>query len=108
MRMLPRLHPPEEDLVAFIDGQLPLPERVVLERHLSGCDHCQDLLERLERAMLALAMETATAPADAAEEAPRWRVRPAVPVGVLVGALLVAGWVGLQQRRAGPRMQSAA
>ena len=112
MRMLPRLYPPAEDMVALMEGELRLPERSALRRHLSGSDRCHTLLDRLEHAMLALAAELAAEPADAGvdatETAPRWRVRPAVPVGVLVGALLVAGWVGLQQRRAGVRIQSAA
>ncbi len=108
MHLLPRLHPPDEELVALLDDNLPLPERVALERHLTACDRCRDLRERMDRALLALAAEIAVDPVESLDDLPRWRVRPAVPVGMLFGALLVAGWMRHQQRRADPRMQGAA
>jgi anti-sigma factor RsiW len=97
MPLLPRLHPADEDLVALVDGELTLPERVAVERHLAGCVRCAGTLARIERALQALAAELAHEPVSETAPAAAWRLNPAVPIagaGVLagsVGALLVAG-----------------
>lgn len=105
MPLLPRRHPAEEELVALLDGELGLPERAAVERHLTGCMRCSRQRMRLDAALRALAAELATDVAAVAEPAPEWRLRPAVRVagaGVLagsVGALLVAGLVRRRQQR---------
>lgn len=107
MRLLPPRHLPEEDLVALLDGELPLPERVALERHLAGCARCLDLRARLERALAMLAAELAETPAPAEAAAPEWRLRPAVGLagaGVLagsVGALVLASMLMRRHQRQG-------
>jgi anti-sigma-K factor RskA len=105
-----------DDLAAYMLGALDPREAEELERHLEGCEHCQEELRWLEPAVHALPEEVertepppqlrqslmAEVRADAkAEEDPvparpartrRWFLKPAVGFAVL--ALLVAGVVG--------------
>jgi anti-sigma factor RsiW len=105
MRLLPRPHTAEEDLVALLDGEVTLPERVTLERHLGGCERCAGLLARHERARRALAMELAVDPLETQAAPQHWRLRAgatAAGAGVLagsVGALLVAGLLVRRRHR---------
>lgn len=100
MRLLSRAHYAEYDLVALLDGELPLPERVAVERHLSSCERCAGLVERLQRAFRALAVELAAEPITADQESePNRRLHPAVRVAGAsflagsLGALVVAGMI---------------
>jgi anti-sigma factor RsiW len=102
-----RAHTAEEDIIALMDRELPLPERVSAERHMAGCERCADLYARNERARRALAFELAVDPAPEAA-ALQWRLRPAATAagaGVLtasIGALVVAGLlVRRHNRRSG-------
>jgi anti-sigma factor RsiW len=96
MRLGFRTHPVEEDIIALLDGELPLPERVTVERHLAGCERCADLYARNERARRALAFELAVDP-ETNPAALHWKLHPAATAagaGVLtasIGALVVAG-----------------
>ncbi len=117
MRLLRRIHCSEDELVALLDGELSLPERLAVERHLADCERCARLAGRIEKALCALAAELAVDPAAGEPAAaPQWRLRPAVRVagaGVLagsVGALVVAGLIRRHQhqRRFGLRLPGAA
>jgi len=108
MRLFRSPHLLDETVVALLDGELALPERVDAERHLQGCARCTDLRERQERAMRALAaaltLETLR-PQLGAEPSPHWQLRPAVGAagaGVLAGAagvLVIAGVLALRGHR---------
>lgn len=103
MRLLLR-HAAEEDLVALLDGELPLPERTAVERHVAACARCTELLSRHERARQALAAELAREP-EPSLPALQWRLRPAATAagaGVLtasIGALVVAGLLMRRHQR---------
>jgi anti-sigma factor RsiW len=113
MRLLPRAHLRDEQLVALLDDELPLDESAGVQRHLADCDQCADLLARQDRAHRALAAEWAAAlivgePALPAVDT-RWRLRPAVGAagaGVLAGAVGMAVVAGLLARR-GRRLLAA-
>jgi anti-sigma factor RsiW len=98
MRLGLRAHTAEEDIIALMDGELPLPERVAVERHMAACDRCADIYARNERARRALAFELAVDPETGAA-ALQWKLRPAATAagaGVLtasIGALVVAGFL---------------
>lgn len=101
-------HPPEEDLVALLDRELPPAERRALEQHLAACARCADLSARLDRALAALRMQLAL---DAVEQeaALAWRLRPGVPVlAGSVGALVLAGLLVRRYRRPVVQIQGAA
>jgi anti-sigma-K factor RskA len=109
-----------EDLAAYMLGALDPREAEDFERHLEGCEHCQEELRWLEPAVNALPEEVertepppqlreslmaevrAEAKAEGAEvrsapvrpRARRWFMKPAVGFAVL--ALLVAGVVGYE------------
>ena len=107
-----------EDLAAYVLGALDSREATELERHLEGCERCQEELRWLEPAVQTLpesverqepppglrASLMAEVRADAEEEARpaparparsrRWFLKPAVGFAVL--ALLVAGVVGYE------------
>jgi anti-sigma-K factor RskA len=107
-----------DDLAAYMLGALDPREAEEIERHLEGCEHCQEELRWLEPAVHALPdeverqepprqlraslmaevradieMEGRPAPARPARKR-RWFLKPAVGFAVL--ALLVAGVVGYE------------
>ena len=103
MAPLFRLHCSEDRLVALLDGELTLPDRLAVERHLGGCPRCAGLLARHEQCRVALAAELAhDAPVSVATEV-HLNVRVAATgAGVLagsVGALVVAGLLVQRHRR---------
>jgi anti-sigma factor RsiW len=106
-------HTTEEALVALLDGELPLPERVSVERHLAACTRCSDLLARQEQAQRALGAELA-ADRQAVEQSLHWRLRPAAKAAgasVLagsVGALVLAGMLLRRHQRRGSGLRALA
>lgn len=106
-----------EDLAAYVLGALQPEEAAELERHLEGCEPCQEEMRWLQPAVHALpeSVERQEPPkqlrqslmaevrADARVEEParvrsrRWILKPAV--GFAVVALLVAGVVGYEVGR---------
>ncbi|HEX8051309.1 MAG TPA: zf-HC2 domain-containing protein, partial [Solirubrobacterales bacterium] len=107
-----------DDLAAYMLGALDPREAEDFERHLEGCEHCQEELRWLQPAVHALPeelertepppqlraslmaevradaeAETRSAPARPARSR-RWFLKPAVGFAVL--ALLVAGVVGYE------------
>ena len=110
-----------DDLAAYVLGALDGEEAARLERHLEGCDRCQEQRRWLEPAVQVLpeAVERQEPPrqlraslmaevrADAGAEAKRWKparsrgwlLKPAA--GFAVVALLVAGVVGYEVGRGG-------
>src|SRR4051794_36480348 len=108
MRLLRGSHLMDETVVALLDGELTLPERVDAERHLHGCPRCTDQMERHGRALRALAAALALDALQAevtTNPAPHWHLRPGVGAagaGVLagaVGALMVAGMLARRGSR---------
>jgi anti-sigma-K factor RskA len=106
-----------EDLAAYMLGALDPREAADFERHLEGCEHCQEELRWLEPAVHALPEEVERTepppqlreslmaevradvraqprPAPSRPKARRWFLKPAVGFAVL--ALLVAGVVGYE------------
>lgn len=55
MPSLRRRHPRSSVLSEYLDGELELPERVALERHLRHCPRCTRVLESLARTVGLLA-----------------------------------------------------
>jgi anti-sigma-K factor RskA len=108
-----------EDLAAYMLGALDREEAAAFERHLEGCERCQEEKRWLEPALQTLPESVERAEpskqlrqslmaevrADAREEAPapsrsrRWILKPAM--GFAVVALLVAGVVGYEVGRDG-------
>lgn len=106
-----------DELAAYMLGALDPREAVDFERHLEGCDHCQEELRWLQPAVQALPegvertepppqlreslmaevradAQAQARPAPARPKARRWFLKPAVGFAVL--ALLVAGVVGYE------------
>ena len=111
-------HPAEEQLLAFVEGELPRGERDELERHRAGCDACTRSIGELEIArstlraapLLELPRERWAAMTAELPERPRTR-RPllavllaAAAVALLAGALLAArdGGEGTAERTSLP------
>ncbi|HEX7279883.1 MAG TPA: anti-sigma factor [Solirubrobacterales bacterium] len=111
-----------DDLAAYMLGALDPREAEKLERHLEGCEHCQEELRWLEPAVHALPEEVerqepprqlreslmaevradaqaGARPSPARPKARRWFLKPAMGFAVL--ALLVAGVVGYEVGRDG-------
>jgi anti-sigma-K factor RskA len=117
-----------EDLAAYLLGSLDRQEAEELERHLEGCERCQEDLRWLQPAVQslpeaverqepspqlreALMAEVRADASPAATVAPivpsrRWFLRPAVGFAVL--ALLVAGVVGYEVGQDGSGGEGAA
>jgi anti-sigma factor RsiW len=51
MNKLPLLHPNSEDLLLYIDGELPEPGQAAIRKHLAGCWKCRREVEELEGAV---------------------------------------------------------
>ena len=51
-------------LPAFYDRELPIPELIAIESHLSGCEPCTDELGELQMVGIALRLAAAPPPAD--------------------------------------------
>jgi anti-sigma-K factor RskA len=111
-----------EDLAAYMLGALDPREAEELERHLGGCERCQEELRWLEPAVHALPEEVErqepprqlreslmaevradvkaeARPAPARPKERRWLLKPAM--GFAVAALLVAGVVGYEVGQGG-------
>lgn len=107
-----------EDLAAYALGALDAREAAELERHLEGCEHCQEELRWLQPAVQALPeaverqeppprlretlmaevrADAVPAPAPAKSTRRNWFFKPAMGFAVL--ALLVAGVVGYEVGR---------
>jgi len=71
---------PVKSLSAYLDGEIPAPERALLEAHLAGCASCRAERDRLSRA-LALIAELPPAPAPSASFEQRFYARLAAEKG---------------------------
>lgn len=69
----------QDDLKAFVDGELPLVRRVTLQRHLSGCAACRAEMEAMQRIGQSLRQaEGADATASVLDPALRSRILAAM------------------------------
>lgn len=101
----------EEDLTAYVDGELAEGQQTKLQAHLPGCGECQKTLALLQRSVAQLSALPAYEPSGAlrknvlsridappsAWERVRAALRPAVfvPAGALFAAVVVAlVWAG--------------
>ena len=106
-------HLSDGSIVALLDGELLLPERVTAERHLSDCERCADLLTRqraAERALAWLLQDDEPLVDEPLTSPSRWELRPVVRVagasvlaGAATGALVVAGLLLRRGRRGTPQ-----
>jgi len=107
----------EEDLTAYIDGELPVPRRVEVEAHLGTCAECQSTEALLRRTLTQLtelpefkpSLDTRRAVLAKVDALPlplRERLRALLRPAVLVPSLGLAAAVGLAVIYSGHESQS--
>lgn len=104
--MPPRCAHDREQLVDFVDGELPPAESEQVRRHIAGCPDCRATVERLQ-ASLAIAQELWHSTTTVTASRPR-RIRPrllslrAAAAVAAALALAVATWTLTARRAAAP------
>ena len=68
-------HPSDEELLAFLDGELSAKPASKVQKHLEACWACRAKREKMERSISAFINTRSAALADTAEAAPRARKR---------------------------------
>ena len=77
------IHPPNEDLFAYRDGELSPEKRAIIEAHVIGCSTCRSFIDQVSSLEAELRQSPDRAPAEYLEhlhEAVRARVAAAGPV----------------------------
>jgi anti-sigma factor RsiW len=95
---------PEDELSAYLDGELPTAEIEVLSGHLAGCAECRRRLREVDAARTAiralprlepLVRQGGTAPSGTAAAAGRSRRRVGLGVAITAGAAAVVATFAL-------------
>jgi hypothetical protein len=110
-----------EELMAYLDGELPRERRAVVDAHLPGCSTCQELVAELQQVSHAIAgwqvenpagsLRAPSSPAARVEHLPWWtvalrahsRLMPAAAAAALGVVVVAATWFtgkGTVDRRA--------
>ena len=87
-----------ETLAAWTGGALPASQAVLVERHVSQCARCQQL-------MAAFARTEPSLPASAPSAWQRWRLHRVVPLAAATATLAI--WLALPANERSPNPQSA-
>ena len=84
-------HPKDEDLSAYLDGELRGAEHAAMNRHVDGCERCRSLLDGLSTAKAALAALPRETPRRSFQIAPQMKParRSLIPAWTPAAALTV-------------------
>jgi anti-sigma factor RsiW len=104
--MMDGAHPDELDLLAFVEEELPEPQKKAVSEHVAACAACADAVRRLETARYALRSaallelpegrrEAALAALPGRSVRRGWSWRPRLVAPALAGAALAAIVVGI-------------
>jgi anti-sigma factor RsiW len=81
-----------EDLVAFVDGELPEAERAPVEAHVAGCLACRREIERIAKVSALVAGLPRIEPSAELEERMRWRLAAGASAADAAARTRRRGW----------------